>query len=173
MRIGTLLGIAVGIAACAESPSPVAPRAMNETLGASAEVSSTEQVVPFGMTLWIGCANGGAGENVALGGQVLIRSHEEVSEDGVRRLWTHVRPLGVIGVGSTTGRMYRGTGGTFEGLVESDGSSEGSVYSMVNNFRIIGQGPGNNLTMHMVLKQAFNAEGELTADVNLSSQSCR
>jgi hypothetical protein len=76
--------------------------------------------------------------------------------------------MGVFGVGATTGRTYRGTGGTFEGLVESDGS----VYSVVNNFRIIGQGAGNNLTMHMVLKQAYNANGELTADVN-TNQSCR
>ena len=169
MRIGALLGIAVGIAACAESPSPVAPRALSEAPVASAEVTSTELVVPFSATLWIGCANGGAGENVALAGQLSIRSHEVVSEDGVTRLWTQWRPMGVFGVGATTGRTYRGTGGTFEGLVESDGS----VYSVVNNFRIIGQGPGNNLTMHMVLKQAYNANGELTADVNLTNQSCR
>jgi hypothetical protein len=169
MRIGTLLGIAVGIAACAESPSPVAPSALSNTPTLSAEVESSELVVPFGATLWIPCANGGTGENVALAGQLSIRSHEVVSDDGVTRLWTQWRPMGVFGVGATTGRTYRGTGGTFEGLVESDGS----VYSVVNNFRIIGQGAGNNLTMHMVLKQAYNANGELTAEVNLNNQSCR
>ena len=165
MRIGTLLGIAVGIAACAESPSPVAPSTMGGTPTLSAEVSSSELIVPWSMTLPIACA----GEKVALAGQLLIRSHEVVSDDGVTRLWTQWRPLGVVGVGLTSGRTYRGTGGTFEGLVESDGS----VYSVVNNFRILGQGPGNNMTMHMVVKQAYNANGELTATVNFSDQNCR
>jgi hypothetical protein len=164
MRIGTLLGIAVVIAACAESPSPVAPRAIGGTL--SADVSATESVVPFSATLPIPCAN----ESVALAGALSIRSHEVTSEDGVTRLWTQWRPLGVVGVGSTSGRMYRGTGGTFEGLVDR---SDGSVYSVVNNFRIIGQGPGNNLTMHMVLKQTDNEHGEVTAEVVLEQLDCR
>ena len=168
MRIGALLGIAVGIAACAESPSPVAPNALGTTPTMSAEVETSDVVMPWGATLWIGCANGGAGETVALAGQLSIRSHEVVSDDGVTRLWTQYRPIGVIGVGTVSGRTYRGTGGTFEGLVESDGS----VYSVVNNFRIIGQGPGNNLTMHMVLKQVYNANGELTANVNLTNANC-
>ena len=169
MRIGTLLGIVAGIAACAESPSPVAPRALDAT-PATAEVSSTELVVPFSASLWVSCANGGAGESVALAGSLSIRSHEVTNEDGVTRLWTQWRPVGVVGVGATSGQRYRGTGGTFEGLVDR---SEGSVYSVVNNFRIIGQGPANNMTMHMVIKQVFNANGELTAEVNLQQQDCR
>ena len=169
MRIGALLGIAVGIAACAESPSPVGPGAMGGT-PLSAEVSSTELVVPFGTNLFIPCANGGAGETVALAGSLSIRSHEVTSEDGVTRLWTQWRPMGVVGVGAITGQRYRGTGGTFQGMVDR---SEGSVYSLVNNFRIIGQGSGNNLTMHMVVKQVINANGELTAEVTLQHQDCR
>ena len=168
MRIGTLLGIVVGIAACAESPSPVAPRALDAT-PAAAEVASTDLVVPFSTSLWISCANGGAGESIAMSGALSIRSHEVTNEDGVTRLWTHWRPMGVVGMGAS-GQRYRGTGGTFEGLVER---SEGSVYSVANNFRIIGQGAGNNLTMHMVLKQVINANGEITAEVNLQHQDCR
>ena len=169
MRIGALLGIAVGIAACAESPSPVGPGTLGGT-PLSAEASSTELVVPFGASLFVPCANGGAGESVALAGSLSIRSHEVTTEDGITRLWTQWRPLGVVGIGATSGQRYRGTGGTFEGLVDR---SEGSVYSVVNNFRIIGQGPGNNMTMHMVIKQAYNANGELTAEVNLQQQDCR
>jgi hypothetical protein len=171
MRIGTLLGIAAGIAACAESPSPVAPT-IDQPPALMAEVSSSELTVPWSATLWISCASGGAGESVALSGQIVIRSHETVDEEGGTHLWTHVRPSGVVGVGTTSGRVYRGTGGTYEGIVEaSDGDP--SVYTLVNNFRIIGQGPSNNMLVHIVVHQSWNSAGELVADVDLSSNTCR
>ena len=77
-----------------------------------------------------------------------------------------------MGVGAVSGLKYRGTGGTFEGEGEAAGGFP-AVYSFVNNFRIIGQGPGNNLLMHMTVHQTMNANGELTADVDLSNSDCK
>ena len=171
MRIGTLLGIAVGIAACAESPSPVAPRLLDQTPTLSADVSATQTTLPFSATIWIGCANGGAGEIVALSGELEFSSTEVVGADGGTRERRMMRPSGVVGVGATSGLTYRGTGMSF--LSEGVASEGSSVYTYVNNFRIIGQGPGNNLLMHGVVHQTTDADGNVTAEVNLSSASCK
>jgi hypothetical protein len=167
MRVGTLLGIAVGLSACAESP--VAPlRVTDQTPALSAVTSLSQLTTTFNRTLWVSCA----GESVALLGEIEIFSQSTEDDNGGVHLSTHVRPSGVVGVGLTSGLMYRGTGGTFEAEgYAADGYP--AVYTFVNNFRIIGQGPGNNLLMHMTIHQTINANGELTADVDLTSQDCK
>jgi hypothetical protein len=173
MRVGTLLGIAVGLTACAESTSPVAPlRVMDQPPSLAAVVSSTETTLPLKRTLWISCANDGLGEDVTIEGEVIIRTHSTDDGNGGVHLSMHVRPSGVVGVGEVSGLKYRGTGGTFEGEhYAADGFP--ALYSFVNNFRIIGQGPRNNLGMHMTVHQTMNANGELTADVDLSHSDCK
>lgn len=173
MRVGTLLGIAVGLTACGGSTSPVAPwPAMDQPPSLAAVVSSETLTLPLKRTLWIACANDGLGEDVAIEGELVIRTHSTEDENGGVHLVTHVRPSGVVGVGAVSGLRYRGTGGTFlhEGYA-ADGFP--AVYSFVNNFRIIGQGPSNNLSIHMTVHQTVNAGGELTADVDLSHSDCR
>ena len=172
MRVGTLLGIAVGLTACAES-SPVAPlRVLDQPPSLAAVVTSEQLTLPLKRTLWISCANGGAGEDVTIEGELEIRTHSTEDEDGGVHLTTHVRPSGVVGVGEVSGLKYRGTGGTFQGEGQAAAGFP-AVYSFVNNFRIIGQGPGNNLLMHMTVHQTMNAGGELTADVDLSHSDCK
>ena len=171
MRVGTLLGMAVGLAACAESP--VAPmRMIDQPPALSAVTSSSQSTVPFRARLWISCANDGLGETVQLAGFVEIHSHTTEDGSGGMHMSTHVRPAGVVGVGELTGAVYRGTGGTFE----AEGWAAGGfpyVYSFGNNFRIIGQGPGNNLTVHLTVHQTIHENGELTAEVDLSNAECK
>ena len=170
MRIGTLLGIAVGVAACADSPAPVAPRAIGEV--ATLEADAVEHVtVPFSSTIWIGCANGGAGEVVAISGELVISNHETVDADGGSHTRQMMRPQNVAGVGATSGMNYRGTGMAF--MSEGVADDGGSVYTFVNNFRIIGQGPGNNLLVHLVAHQSTSADGAVVSEVNLSSNTCK
>jgi hypothetical protein len=45
--------------------------------------------------------------------------------------------------------------------------------TFVNNFRIIGQGPGNNFLVHEVFHITFNANGSITAFVDKFSVDCR
>jgi len=170
MRVGTLLGIAVGLSACAESP--IAPsKVIDQPPALSAATSSSQLTTPFNRTLWISCANDGAGESVALAGEIEIHSQSTEDANGGVHLSTHVRPSRVIGVGLSTGARYRGTGGTFEAEgYAADGYP--ATYTFVNNFRIIGQGPGNNLTMHMTVHQTMNSDGALSADVDLTNSDC-
>jgi hypothetical protein len=171
MRVGTLLGMAVALAACADSPA--APmRVIDQPPSLSAVTSSSQSTVPFNVTLWIPCANDGLGENVQLTGEIEIHSHAVEDDNGGMHMSTHMRPAGVVGVGALTGARYRGTGGTFQ----NEGWASGGfpyVYTYVNNFRIIGQGPGNNLLVHVTVHQTLNADGELTAEVDLSSMECK
>ena len=174
MRVGTLLGIAVGLMACAESTAPVAPlRVFDQSPALAAETEAATHITqPFSTSLPISCANGGVGETVALSGEVEIVSHSTTDANGGVHLSMHVRPAAVTGVGATTGLKYRGTGG---GLVSQFDAADGfpAVYTMINNFRIIGQGPGNNVLMHMTIHVTMNANGEQTAQVDLSSQDCK
>jgi hypothetical protein len=167
MRIGALLGIAVGISACAESPT--APLSDQPSL---AVTSSSHTTLGFNRRVWVPCANDGAGESVALVGSIEVHSQAVEDQQGGVHLVTLVRPSRVIGIGLSSAQTYRGTGGTFEAEgYNYDGYP--ATYTFVNNFRIIGQGPGNNLLMHMTLHQAVNADGEIVADVDFTSLECR
>ena len=168
MRIGKLLGIAVVVSACADSPT--AP--MSDQPPSLAVTSSSQTTMNFNRRVWVPCANDGAGESVALLGRIEIHSQATEDQQGGVHLITLVRPSGVIGIGLGTGQTYRGTGGTLEAEgYDYDGYP--ARYAFVNNFRIIGQGPGNNLLMHMTLHQTVNADGEILADVDFTSLECR
>jgi hypothetical protein len=171
MRVGTLLGIAVALSACAE-PSTAPLRVIDQPPALLAETASSQLTMSFNRRVWVSCANDGAGESVALLGE--IEMHSQATEDGNGgvHMSTHVRPSGVVGVGLVSGKMYRGTGGTFEGEgYDADGYP--ATYNFVNNFRIIGQGPGNNLLMHITIHQTMNSDGELAAEVDLTNSECK
>ena len=70
----------------------------------------------------------------------------------------------------TSGAQYQATGITR--------SSENVVgmpynYTLVNNFRIIGQGAGNNFLLHETFHITVNANGELTAVADNYSVDCK
>ncbi len=76
------------------------------------------------------------------------------------------------GTGLTTDDKYQGTGVTQQNF---GGSFVNGQYSStyVNNFRIIGQGRGNNFLVHQTVHFTLNANGELTADVNNYRSECK
>ena len=81
----------------------------------------------------------------------------------------HFSPEGVSGTGLTTGDKYQATGviqGQFNGKV-------GVEEIFVNNFRIIGQGNGNNFLLHQTIHTTVNPDGTVTADVNVVSVECQ
>ena len=131
---------------------------------ARAEV--TENVtVPVDIGVYIPCADGGAGEVVTLSGDLhtLLR-YTETAGGGIH-VASHFQPQGISGVGNTTGDKYQGTGVTQDEFNATVGVEE----TFVNNFRIIGQGPGNNYLVHSVFHITFNANGSITAFVDTLS----
>ena len=83
---------------------------------------------------------------------------------------THNQPQGVMGVGLTSGDLYVGTGVTRETFNNIFLPFEDTF---VNNFRIIGQGSGNNYLLHENVHFTINANGDVTATVDNFSFECR
>jgi hypothetical protein len=124
---------------------------------------------PFTLFEFIPCANGGAGESIELTGTLHILFTATENGSGGFSVSSHFNPQALTGVGDTTGAKYQGTGVTRDNF----NLNVGQVSTFVNNFRMIGQGPGNNLLVHDVTHVTVNAKGVVTAEVFKSSFECR
>ena len=123
------------------------------------------------LIVFVPCANGGAGEDVQLSGPLhsLIISNGNGNQVSGK---IHTQPQGISGEGLTTGDKYQGTGVTQDRFTES--LQNGKVTAtFVNNFRIIGQGEGNNLLLHFVGHLTINASGDVTVDHEITGVECR
>ena len=124
-----------------------------------------------GFSVFVPCANNGAGELVIFQGNLheLISftiNNNHVSGD------QHFQPQGLTGTGTVTGDKYQATGVTqtmFSGsLVNGQFES-----TFVNNFRIIGQGSGNNLLVQEIAHITINANGVVTVFFDNFSVNCK
>jgi hypothetical protein len=135
-----------------------------------AEVT-TNITVPFNSTVFIPCANGGVGEQVQLSGDLHILISTTIT-DTTLHLTQHFQPQGVTGVGLVTGDKYQATG-----VTRTDMNTNGTPFpfntTLVNNFRIIGQGRGNNFLVHATVHTTVSANGDVTAEVNNTSTECK
>jgi len=78
-------------------------------------------------------------------------------------------PQGVSGFSLTTGTKYQATGITRDNFSGRFGFEE----TFVNNFRIIGQGPGNNFLVHENFHITVNANGTVTSFHDNFSIECK
>jgi hypothetical protein len=155
---GLLLGCG-DVARGPTGPDPLAAPLLDASAASATNVILNDQV-PFNRTVFVSCANGGTGELVVISGTLHVLIHETISSSGNDHFKVHFQPQGISGVGLTTGDQYRATGVTqehfnFNNLPVND--------TFVDNFRIIGQGPGNNFLVHENFHFTINANGELTA----------
>jgi len=125
--------------------------------------------VPVTIGVFIPCAAGGAGEVVFLNGNLHVLLRFTMDQAGGIHVASHFQPQGISGMGQTTGDMYRGTGVTQDQFNAKVGSEE----TFINNFRIIGQGNGNNFLIHETFHITINANGIPTASVDNFSVDCR
>jgi hypothetical protein len=133
---------------------------------ASATATTTSTSVPIVIVVAIPCA----GDLVQLRGNLHLVSTVVMDGSGGFHFSDLVNPQDVSGVGTPSGAMYRGTGET-----RSDTQSSGPPpinFTFVNNFKIIGQGPDNNLLIHENTHLTVNADGTVTATVDNFSSSC-
>jgi hypothetical protein len=170
------LGILIlfgGLAGCDAAPTDSSPAASLPPGSAPAFQVTTitvSQSFPVDIAVFIDCANGGAGELVALTGELHDLFHVTMSGGGRFVLKLHDQPEGISGVGEITGDVYHATGVTQETVTSG---VIGSTDTFVNNFRIIGPGPGNNFLIHETFHVTVNANGTLTATVDNFSAECK
>jgi hypothetical protein len=136
---------------------------------AAAETFTVSQNFPIDIVVFVPCAAGGAGEDVHLTGYLQDVFHVTFTTSGDFLVLFHDNPQGVSGFGLTTGSLYEGTGITRDNF----GGRVGFEETFVNNFRIIGQGPGNNFLVHENFHITINANGTLTAYVDNFSVECK
>ncbi len=136
---------------------------------AQAITYKTNEKIPIDMWVYIPCAAGGAGEWVVLSGNLHVLSRTTLDGNGGFHNKSHYQPQGISGEGMTTGDKYQGTGVT----QWQDNGQVGYEYTYVNNFRIIGQGSGNNYLVHNIFHYTINANGEMTAYVDNVSVECK
>jgi hypothetical protein len=130
---------------------------------------TTDVRVPANIPVFIPCAAGGAGELVVLEGNLHVLLRFTVSANGTVHAASHFQPQGISGVGQTTGDKYQATGVTQDEFNATVGHEE----TFINNFRIIGQENGNNFLVHQTIHMTINANGSVTAFVNMVSVDCR
>lgn len=129
----------------------------------------TNVKVPVDIGVFIPCAADGAGEVVFLTGNLHALVRFTMDQAGGIHAAAHFQPQGISGNGQTTGDKYQATGVTQDEFNAKLGAEE----TFINNFRIIGQGNGNNFLLHETFHITFNRNGVVTAYVDNFSVDCR
>jgi len=124
------------------------------------------------LTVFVPCAAGGAGELVDLSGRLHTMIHFTINGNNVSGV-SHFQPQGISGTGETTGDKYQATGMTKDSSFKLSFQNGQANQTFVNNFRIIGQGPGNNLLIHEVAHITFNANGTVAVSYDNFSADCK
>ena len=136
---------------------------------AAADTFTVSSIFPIDLFVYIPCAAGGAGEYVELTGNLHDVFHFTFTPSGGYRISFSDNPQGISGLGWTTGAKYQGTGLTRDNF----GGRIGSEETYVNNFRMIGQGPGNNFLVHENFHITVNANGTVTSFHDNFSVECK
>jgi len=146
----------------------VAMTVMVAQANAAVEVNNTTDI---SISVFIPCAAGGAGEVVDLSGPLHTLTSFTINGNNVSGYF-HFQPQGISGTGETTGDKYQATGVTQQSFKNSLQNGQANL-TFVNNFRIIGQGPGNNYLVHETLHFTINANGTQTVSFDNLTVDCK
>lgn len=141
----------------------------------TAAAQTTSQSFPVTINVFIPCANGGEGEFVEMTGTLHVLMHMSTNANGCMTMKMHFQPQQLTGVGATTGAKYQATGVTQSTTHDKTNCGEGCTIeeNFVNNFRMVGQGPGNNYTVHSNTRVIYNVcTGETTVVNENASVEC-
>lgn len=136
---------------------------------AAAQPVTRVEKIPVDETLFVPCAAGGAGEEVHLTGELNNVVHFIINSTGGVHFKFHSSDQGITGTGLTTGDKYQRTGATNSEF----NAKVGEQSTVVDSFRVIGQGNGNNFLLHVTLHITVNANGTVTAEVFDFSVECK
>ena len=135
---------------------------------AEASVVTDSVDMDINLAATVPCAAGGEGEVVFLSGTEHAVFVTVVDSSGTFHTQAHFQPQGISGEGLTTGDTYQWTGATqasFNGQI-------GYENTFINNYRIIGPGPGNNLMIQQTFHATVQADGAVSAYVDDYTVTC-
>jgi hypothetical protein len=131
----------------------------------------TNTSFPITLDVFVPCANGGAGETIEVSGNLHDMFSVTIDSNGGIHVSQQDNPQGVGGVGLTTGDKYRATG-----VTRSDFSTTSSgvfQFTFINRFDMVGQGPGNNFSVHETEHVTVLPDGTVTVFFDNFSVTCK
>ncbi len=168
------------LTACADRSAPeplLAPRSGNVRADVSTSSATTSTVsydVPWARTVRVPCANGGAGEYVALSGTLHNVLSQTTSPTGVTQLLFHHQLDDASGVGLTTGDVYRAMRVGQESAVLGIGTAVdvGETLTVVGDFSVIGEGTAVNFQIRTLFHATVNPDGTVTTVLDDVTVTC-
>lgn len=160
---------ALALAGCDDSSAPTSADSSTPPLSFRAITQTTSISFPLTQTVFVPCANGGAGESVTLSGELHEVFHVTVNDAGHSTVKFFSQPQGVSGVGAVTGVKYQGTGVT----QDTRTTRVGSEVTFVDVFRLVGRGSGSNFAVHENMHVTVNANGTVTTSRDPVLATCR
>ncbi len=163
--------LAAGAFGLACDSAPVTPRDDPPQPSFSAFHFKENTFTPIDFWFFVPCANGGAGEDVHLIGTIVERFRAVSPSSGKFLLFNqHIEFRNVSGTGTITGDKYRDVGGNqshdfFTGV--------GQTSTLVENFHVVGPGPGSNFALHFNIHATFNPDGTTTITADNFKTDCR
>ncbi len=115
----------------------------------------------FSKTIFVPCANGGAGENVVLSGEIHFVYQMTWTDHGFTMVY-HDNLIGVTGVGAISGENFVASRGT-QGNVMGPWYSHQWVRSMIRNIRLAG--PNTKFSINYRLNLILKDDGQVLVDV--------
>jgi hypothetical protein len=167
-KSGITLALAIGVFGLGCTQDMTTPRTETVKPSFAASAVTQRQVFPVDQAFLVPCANGGAGEVVALSGQQTFLFHTTIDGTGALHSTTDIDTR-LVGTGLTTGAKYRGN--SEDNISVSFGGA--NTTSNTVNQRIIGQGSASNFMFHENVAFTINANGEPTASVVHAWTDCR
>ena len=157
------------LAACGEptavDPGPVVAPLAARTAADGNVLERSNDVVSFARPFHNACA----GESVWGEGEVhVVRLRTRAGADGERELY-HGNPRRVTGVGEQSGERYHMVGAeTRVAVEEPDGEF---TSSFVQIMRLVGEGSGQNLSVHAVLRSRV-VDGSVVWEMERATSTC-
>lgn len=152
---------------CAETPAREAAVASSQS--SPAQTGNIIETLPYGSTLFIPCANGGAGEDVELTGSIKIIREETYTNERFTVTY-HVIPQGITGVGLSTGTNFTAIGASeaaITGTIEYGGEYSATYFQQM---RFTGGG------ISFVVKSKFHvtvtSDGEISTRIDEETVEC-
>jgi hypothetical protein len=122
------------------------------------------------LEFFVPCAADGIGETVQVSGTLHLTISFTVNGNNAM-LHNHSQPE-LSGTGLTTGTRYHTTDIIQESFKSALDKGQANL-TFVNNFHLIGQGPGSNLSMHETLHETLNGNGTVTVYHDNFSIDCK
>jgi hypothetical protein len=129
------------------------------------------QFVPIQFSQSVSCAAGGAGEVLDFSGTLQEFIHGTLTGGGRVTFSAKAVPNNLIGVGRTTGDVYRFAGE--EGVTSTYGMDAGETWMYSQHYLLVRPGDGIQSVDMVVQHKAMNANGEFSSVVENITVECR